>query len=169
VRTSLAALAAACVLMVTRRINPEKVFAEVDFSLLVFFSGLFVLTSAVAKTPLFDRAMRAVLPSLNRPGIAFAGVVTLASNLVSNVPAVMLLSPVAKGLPDPKTGWLMLAMASTYAGNLTLLGSVANLIVADQGEKAGFKVGFLDYLKVGLPVTLASVAAGAAWIGFLRG
>jgi Na+/H+ antiporter NhaD/arsenite permease-like protein len=169
VRTSLAALAAACVLMVTRRINPEKVFAEVDFSLLVFFSGLFVLTSAVAKTPLFGSAMQAVLPSLNKPGALFAGVVTLASNLVSNVPAVMLLSPVAKGFPDPNSGWLMLSMASTYAGNLTLLGSVANLIVADQGEKAGFRVGFIDYLKVGLPVTLASIAAGTAWVGFLRG
>ena len=169
VRTSIAALAAACVLMITRRINPEKVFAEVDFSLLVFFSGLFVLTSAVARTPLFGRAMQAVLPALDKPGAIFAGVVALASNLVSNVPAVMLLSPVAKGFSDPNTGWLMLAMASTYAGNLTLLGSVANLIVAEQGEKAGFRVSFVDYLKVGLPVTLASVAAGTAWVSFVRG
>ncbi len=169
VRTSIAALAAACVLMITRRINPEKVFAEVDFSLLVFFSGLFVLTSAVARTPIFGRAMQAVLPALDKPGAIFAGVVALASNLVSNVPAVMLLSPVAKGFSDPNTGWLMLAMASTYAGNLTLLGSVANLIVAEQGEKAGFRVSFVDYLKVGLPVTLASVAAGTAWVSFARG
>jgi len=46
---------------------------------------------------------------------------------------------------------------------------VANLIVAEQGEKAGFRVGFVDYLKVGLPVTLASVAAGTAWVSFVRG
>lgn len=169
VRTSVASLAAACVLLITRRINPERIFAGVDLSLLVFFSGLFILTHAVGKTPLFIRGMEAVLPALDRPGILFAAVVTLVSNLVSNVPAVMLLSPVARGFPDPVTGWLMLAMASTYAGNLTLLGSVANLIVAEEGKKAGIRVGFVDYLKVGLPVTLASVAAGTGWIMLMQG
>lgn len=167
-RTSVAALSAAAVLMITRRIHPEKVFAEVDFSLLVFFSGLFILTSAVARTPLFARLMAGILPSLTRPGPAFALAITFASNLVSNVPAVMLLSPVARGFENAGTAWLMLAMASTYAGNLTLLGSVANLIVAEQGEKAGIRIKFLDYLKVGLPVTIASIAAGTAWLMVVR-
>ncbi|MFA6366639.1 MAG: anion transporter [Candidatus Hydrogenedentales bacterium] len=167
-RTSVAALASAGFLMISRRIHPEKVFAEVDFSLLVFFSGLFILTNAVAGTPLFDRFMRWVLPYLSKPGAAFALAIAFASNVVSNVPAVMLLSPVARGFEDSGTAWLMLAMASTYAGNLTLLGSVANLIVADQGEKAGIKVGFFDYLKVGLPVTVASIAAGTVWLTMFR-
>ncbi len=167
-RTSVAALAAACFLMITRRIHPERVFAEVDFSLLVFFSGLFILTSAVAGTPLFSRLMNIVLPWLRRPDAVFAGTIALASNLVSNVPAVMLLSPLARGFENSGTAWLMLAMASTFAGNLTLLGSVANLIVADQGEKVGIRIGFLDYLKVGLPVTVASIAAGTAWLMLFR-
>jgi Na+/H+ antiporter NhaD/arsenite permease-like protein len=167
-RTSVAALAAASFLMVSRRIHPGKVFAEVDFSLLVFFSGLFILTSAVARTPLFSRLMDVMLPYLKKPGALFSGTIAFASNLVSNVPAVMLLSPVARGFENAGTAWLMLAMASTYAGNLTLLGSVANLIVADQGEKAGIRIGFLDYLKVGLPVTVASIAAGTAWLTLLR-
>jgi Na+/H+ antiporter NhaD/arsenite permease-like protein len=167
VRTSVAALAAAAFLMVSRRIHPEKVFAEVDFSLLVFFAGLFILTGAVAQTPLFIRLMAGILPRLTRPGAFFAAAVTFASNVVSNVPAVMLLSPIVRGFQNPKAAWLMLAMASTFAGNLTLLGSVANLIVAGIGEKSGIKVGFLDYLKVGVPVTIASVAAGTAWLAFV--
>jgi len=167
-RTSVAALAAASFLMVSRRIHPEKVFAQVDFSLLVFFSGLFILTSAVARTPIFSRLMDVMLPYLSKPGTLFAGTIAVTSNLVSNVPAVMLLSPLARGFENSGTAWLMLAMASTFAGNLTLLGSVANLIVADQGEKAGIRIGFFDYLKVGLPVTVASIAAGTAWLTLLR-
>ena len=164
IRTSVAALASAVILMITRRIHPERVFAEVDFSLLVFFSGLFILTGAVAKTPLFERFIAGLLPSLTKPGAAFALAVTFTSNVVSNVPAVMLLSPIARGFENQGAAWLMLAMASTYAGNLTLLGSVANLIVAEQGEKAGIHVRFFDYLKVGMPVTLASIAAGTTWL-----
>lgn len=91
-RTSLAAVAAAAILLVTRRTNPEKVFAQVDYNLLAFFSGLFVLTQAVAATPLFRGALELAMPHLVRPGAAFAAFVAAASNLVSNVPAVMLLS-----------------------------------------------------------------------------
>ncbi|MHB0898577.1 MAG: anion transporter [Spirochaetales bacterium] len=167
-RTSVAALAAAVVLMITRRIHPERVFAEVDFSLLVFFSGLFILTSAVASSPLFQQFMARLLPSLTKPGPAFALAVTFTSNVVSNVPAVMLMSPIARGFGNAATAWLMLAMASTFAGNLTLLGSVANLIVAEQGEKSGIHLRFLDYLKVGLPVTIASISAGTAWLMLIR-
>jgi len=167
VRTSTAALVAATVLLVTRRVNPEHVFAEVDFTLLVFFSGLFVLTAEVANTPAFAQAMEAIEPHIQKPGALFAGAVALISNLVSNVPAVMLLSPAARAMQNPQPAWLMLAMASTFAGNLTLLGSVANLIVAEQGKKAGIRIGFVDYLKVGLPVTLLSLGAGVLWLGLL--
>ncbi|MDX9827209.1 MAG: anion transporter [Spirochaetia bacterium] len=163
-RTSVAALAAASVLLVSRRIKPERVFGQVDFELLVFFSGLFILTAAVAKTPLFSAFMERLGPSLKSPGLAFSGSVTLVSNMVSNVPAVMLLSPLTAGFQNPRTAWLSLAMASTFAGNLTLLGSVANLIVAGQAEKEGLRIGFIDYLKLGLPVTLVSVAAGSFWL-----
>lgn len=168
VQTSLAALIAAAFLLITRRVHPERIFAEVDFTLLVFFSGLFVLTAAVAKTGAFSDAMRWLTPYLQRPGGLFAGSIVLISNLVSNVPAVMLLSPAAKAMNNPQPAWLMLAMASTFAGNLTLLGSVANLIVAEQGQRSGIKIGFLDYLKVGLPVTIASVTLGTLWLEILH-
>ena len=166
-RTSTAALVAATILLVTRRVNPEHVFAEVDFTLLVFFSGLFVLTAEVANTPAFADAMEAIGPSIQKPGALFAAAVAFISNLVSNVPAVMLLSPAARAMQNPKPAWLMLAMASTFAGNLTILGSVANLIVAEQGKKAGIHIGFVDYLKVGLPVTILSLAAGVIWLVLL--
>ncbi len=167
VRTSHAALIAASILLITRRVHPERIFAEVDFTLLVFFSGLFVLTAAVARTDAFAMAMQWLTPHLQRPGGLFAAAIALASNLVSNVPAVMLLSPAARAMANPQPAWLMLAMASTFAGNLTLLGSVANLIVAEQGEKSGIHIGFMDYLKVGLPVTLLSIAAGTLWLGII--
>ncbi len=168
VQTSLAALIAAAFLLITRRVHPERIFAEIDFTLLVFFSGLFILTAAVAKTSAFSDAMSWLRPYLNKPGGLFAGSIVLVSNLVSNVPAVMLLSPAAKAMSNPQPAWLMLAMASTFAGNLTLLGSVANLIVAEQGQRSGIKIGFLDYLKVGLPVTIASVAFGTLWLEIIH-
>lgn len=168
VRTSVAALISASILLVTRRIHPEKVFLEVDFTLLVFFSGLFILTSTVARTPVFKNFLIDVLPMLHRPGGFFAAVIAVLSNIVSNVPAVMLLAPVAKSFSDPMTAWLMLAMASTFAGNLTLLGSVANLIVAEQAKKSSIRISFMDYFKVGFPVTIISIALGAVWLGFVR-
>lgn len=170
VRTSLAALIAASILLVTQRVHPERIFAEVDFTLLVFFSGLFVLTAAVARTDAFATVMQWLAPHLQhlqRPGGLFAAAIVLASNLVSNVPAVMLLSPAARAMVNPQPAWLMLAMASTFAGNLTLLGSVANLIVAEQGKKSGIHIGFMDYLKVGLPVTLLSIAMGTLWLALI--
>jgi Na+/H+ antiporter NhaD/arsenite permease-like protein len=84
------------------------------------------------------------------------------SNLVSNVPAVLVIAPLIEPLAHPRTAWLVLAMASTLAGNLTLLGSVANLIVAERAAAAGFRIGFWDYTRIGIPVTLASLAFGTA-------
>ena len=81
------------------------------------------------------------------------------SNLVSNVPAVMLFMPLVPTLPDPTRAWLALAMSSTLAGNLTLLGSIANLIVAE-GARRRAPLSFVEYLKVGVPVTVLSLLAG---------
>ncbi|HLA78589.1 MAG TPA: anion transporter, partial [Vicinamibacteria bacterium] len=90
---------------------------------------------------------------------SFSLVVAVLSNLVSNVPAVMLLAPLVPQLPDPQTAWLALAMASTLAGNLTLVGSIANLIVAEGARKRA-PLTFGEYLKVGVPVTVLTLLAG---------
>jgi len=160
----LAALGAASILLVTRRTGAETVLREVDFGLLVFFAGLFAVTRAVENTLAFQALARAALPAATDSPAAFAGFSALLSNLVSNVPAVMLLKPLAPAFPDPEKAWLTLAMSSTFAGNLTLLGSVANLIVAEGAKPFGVTLGFGRYLRVGLPLTLLTLAIGTAWL-----
>jgi len=88
----------------------------------------------------------------------------LLSNLTSNVPAVMLSTRVVPHLPDPRASWLALAMSSTLAGNLTILGSIANIIVVEGARRRGVAISFRDYLKVGLPVTLLTMGSGIWWL-----
>ena len=82
---------------------------------------------------------------------------------ISNVPAVLLLKPVMVSMPDPETAWLLLAMSSTLAGNLTILGSIANIIVVE-GARPRIAIGFAEYLKVGVPLTLATIVLGSLWL-----
>jgi Na+/H+ antiporter NhaD/arsenite permease-like protein len=95
--------------------------------------------------------------------VFLVGVSALLSNLVSNVPAVMLLKPVITAMPDPEAAWLLLAMGSTLAGNLTILGSIANIIVVE-GARPKVTIGFCEYLKVGVPLTFATLVLGALWL-----
>jgi Na+/H+ antiporter NhaD/arsenite permease-like protein len=78
---------------------------------------------------------------------------------VSNVPAVLVFKPFVPHLADPSRAWLTLAMSSTLAGNLTLLGSVANLIVV-QRARAEVVISFREYLRAGVPLTILTLAAG---------
>ncbi|GAB4109061.1 MAG: anion transporter [Acidobacteriota bacterium] len=160
----LAALCAAAVVLVTRRLKPERVFREIDWSLLVFFSGLFVVAGAVETTGMTGVLFQWAGPVAKDGTVALAAVSVVLSNLISNVPAVLLFRPLIPSFEDPKTAWLTLAMATTFAGNLTLLGSVANLIVAESARRLGVQIGFGEYLKVGLPITVISVAAGVLWL-----
>lgn len=166
---ALAALAAAAFLLVTRRLKPQRVFREIDVSLLVFFASLFVVTRALETAgfagPLFD----ALEPVARHGLLALTAVAVLASNLVSNVPAVLLLRPAIASFPDPESAWLGLAMATTFAGNLTLLGSVANLIVAEIARDHRVHLGFREYLRAGVPITLLTLGLGVLWLRFLHG
>lgn len=163
-RPAFAALSSAAILLLTRRVKPERVFGEIDVSLLVFFSGLFIITRAIRDTGIFKAALDLALPAIGDRPIPFAAVSVILSNLVSNVPAVMLLSPVVERFKDPGTAWLVLAMSSTLAGNLTLLGSVANLIVAESASSRGIRLSFGAYAKAGIPITLVSLCIGTAWL-----
>jgi Na+/H+ antiporter NhaD/arsenite permease-like protein len=98
----------------------------------------------------------------------FVPVTAVLSNVVSNVPAVMLLRTLVPGFPDPHAAWLALAMASTLAGNLTITGSIANIIVVERAASEGVHVGFAEYLKVGVPLTLLTLALGTAWLSLAR-
>src|SRR4029079_10433167 len=94
----------------------------------------------------------------------FVSSTAVLSNVVSNVPAVMLLRTVVPGFPDPRMGWFALAMASTLAGNLTITGSVANIIVVERAAAEGVHVGFRDYFRVGIPLTAVTIVAGSVWL-----
>jgi Na+/H+ antiporter NhaD/arsenite permease-like protein len=167
VPVALAALAAASALLITRRIKPQRIFREVDFSLLVFFSGLFIVTGAIETSGWGARLFDIAQP-IARLGIGpLAGVAVVLSNLVSNVPAVLLFRPLVPHFPAPQQAWLTLAMATTFAGNLTLLGSVANLIVAEQARERGVHLSFGEYLKAGVPITLLSLVLGVGWLSLV--
>jgi Na+/H+ antiporter NhaD/arsenite permease-like protein len=92
--------------------------------------------------------------------------VVLLSNTVSNVPAVMLLKDLLPHFKDPHHFWLLLAMTSTLAGNLTITGSVANIIVVEKA-RAESPVSFAEYLKAGIPITVATVVVGVMWLSYV--
>lgn len=157
------AMVAGALLLITRRVHPEQVYQQIDWPLLVMFSGLFVVLAGVEKTSLdedlFRFAARFHLEKI--PVLSVASLVL--SNIVSNVPAVLMFKPVIQRLPNAQDAWLALAMSSTLAGNLTLLGSVANLIVAERGREAHV-ITFWEYTRVGLPLTLLTLFAGVLWL-----
>jgi len=161
------AIAGAAWTLFTRRVNPEKVYREINWSLLVLFAGLFVVTAGLERSGLIDVLLRwAEAANLQSPAVLTAVTAGL-SNLVSNVPAVLLFKPLIGSFAEPRRAWLVLAMASTLAGNLTILGSVANLIVVEAARSARVEIGFVEYCKVGVPVTLATLFLGwllLAWL-----
>ncbi len=159
---SLVAASGAVGLLLFGRIRTETILEGVDWTLLLFFAGLFVVMHGVEESGLAAAVIGKAgdLASLS-PFWQIAGLSSVAvvlSNLVSNVPAVMLLKPLTQSLGG-QTPWLALAMSSTLAGNLTLIGSVANLIVAQQAGRR-VQIGFMEYLRVGAFITLVTVAVG---------
>ena len=152
-----AALVGAAVLLLSRRLHSSQVMGFVDWQLLLLFIGLFVVNQAFETTGLAAQAVAWMAGHgvhLAEPGVLLVAGVAL-SNLVSNVPAVMLLLPhLAVG---DASGGAMLALASTFAGNLLLVGSIANLIVVDLAEKQGIAIGWAAHARIGVPVTLGTL------------
>jgi len=164
----LAALSAASILLITRRLKPERVFREIDWSLLVFFSGLFIVTGAIETAGFSQKIFSVAKPLSEGTIVSFTFVSAVLSNLVSNVPAVLLFRPFVPYFHNPQKIWLALAMATTLAGNLTLLGSVANLIVAESARRRGVHITFVEYLKAGVPVTILTLITGIIWLSVCR-
>ncbi|WP_322488401.1 anion transporter [Chloroflexus sp.] len=154
----LAAFVAAGALLATRRLRPERVFKTIDWNLLTFFAGLFVVTHALETQGWTAQLFTALTPLAQAGMVPFGVVSVVLSNVISNVPAVLLLQNVIPAFADQERAWLTLAATATLAGNLTLLGSVANLIMAELAARWGVRVTFGAYLKVGLPVTILTVA-----------
>jgi Na+/H+ antiporter NhaD/arsenite permease-like protein len=158
-----AAALGAAVLLISRTIDSHKLYEEVDWGLLVFFVGLFLIVGGGENAGIVNQFMH-VARSLNlhRPA-AFTVVTVFLSNVVSNVPAVMLLKSLVANFSNPHTAWLLLAMSSTLAGNLTITGSVANIIVVETA-KPQMSIGFRQYFRAGLPVTAGTLLIGWAWL-----
>jgi Na+/H+ antiporter NhaD/arsenite permease-like protein len=159
-----AALVGAGVLLLSRRFHSSQVMGLIDWELLVLFVGLFVVNQALAHTGLTHEAVRWLAAQgvhLGEPGPLFV-VTLLLSNLVSNVPAVMLLLPVADGAHAGPT----LALVSTLAGNLFIVGSIANIIVVDAARKRGIVIDWTRHAATGVPVTLVTLAITAGWLAW---
>ncbi len=163
----LVAAVGAAVLLITRTRDPHLVYEEVDWGLLVFFIGLFLIVGGAENAGLTERLLGfGEHFNLQRLSV-FTMVTAILSNLVSNVPAVMLLKSLVSRFANPRSAWLVLAMASTLAGNLTITGSVANIIVVERASREA-KISFLDYFRIGLPVTLLTLLFGWLWLSWIR-
>jgi Na+/H+ antiporter NhaD/arsenite permease-like protein len=151
-------------LLLTRRVRPEKIYIEIDWPLLVMFIGLFVVIGGLEKAVISPEAVAAAGRVHLDNTIVLGGITAVLSNLVSNVPAVLVLKSFVPNLQDPQRAWLVIAMAATLAGNFTLVGSVANLIVAQRAKSRGVEIGFWTYFKVGAPLTLLTLLLGILWL-----
>jgi len=167
----LVALAGGSLAFLVGRYRPVRVLKHVDWTLLVFFVGLFVVVGGVAKAGLVDDMRRAAAPlfgdGATRQTVVFSAFTVAGSNVVSNVPFVLVARDWVASFADPKLVWYALAMASTFAGNLTIVGSVANIIVLEQA-KATTPIGFFQYLRAGLPITVLTTAVGVAMLLGMR-
>ncbi len=163
-RHDVAALVGAGLLLLSQRFHSSKVMGLIDWELLVLFVGLFIVNHAFARTGLPAQAIDWLANQgldLGDPVPMFASTLVL-SNLVSNVPAVMLLLPVAQG---PHAG-PMLALVSTFAGNLLIVGSIANIIVVDAARRYGISIDWKHHARLGVPVTLATLFITAGWLAW---
>jgi len=157
----------AAIMLITRRHEPRLVYDEVDWGLLVFFVGLFLIVGGAENVGLTARLLEVGQRWNLQNSSAFAIVTAGLSNIVSNVPAVMLLKSMVPRFANPQQGWLVLAMASTLAGNLTITGSVANIIVVERA-KPEVRITFGQYLRAGVPITLVTLAFGWLWLAWVQ-
>jgi len=166
--THLVALGGGAVLLFTRHTQPSEIYEQIDWTLLVMFAGLFIVVRGAETTGLLKTLVQAAGPERLKNVAVLSMAAAMLSNLVSNVPAVLLFEPIYPQIRQGMSTGLVLASATTFAGNLTLLGSIANLIVIEQARREGIEIGFVDYLKVGLPVTIITLAIDIAWLQLFR-
>lgn len=171
---ALSALVAASICLLASKSRAEALLQRVDWSVLLFFAGLFILVAALQKTGFVREAIAAV----GAPTIpAILGAICLGSQVVSNVPLILLVEPMIHASEEPAVAWMLTAFVSTLAGNLTLLGSVANIIVVERGlteltaageSSRDARIGFFSYLPVGALVTSLSLIVGLTWMWLVR-
>jgi Na+/H+ antiporter NhaD/arsenite permease-like protein len=162
--TDMVAMAGGAALLFSRRTPPGSVYGLIDWMLLVMFAGLFIVIAGAKTTGIQNDLLQIAGPQRLHNPFVLAALVAVLSNLVSNVPAVMLFRPIYPRLNHGRGAGLILASASTLAGNLTLLGSIANLIVVEQARREDIRISFGEYLRVGMPVALVTIAIDIGWL-----
>ena len=165
----LSAISGGLALIIISRTKPQEAMEKIDWTLLLFFSGLFIVVGGVNKAGLLSMMHNVVEPYMGKNVLSqvinFSAFSVIASNIVSNVPFVLLSAGWVDKFIDPKIMWYSLAMSSTFAGNLTIMGSVANMIVMEL-SKEHVQVGFWDFFKVGFTTTIVSTIIGIIIISF---
>jgi Na+/H+ antiporter NhaD/arsenite permease-like protein len=151
------ALGAAATMMVIGRVRPKRIYGLIDWTMLLLFAGLFIVVEGAQATGLFQQTVAWIGARRLSGTVTLALVSAALSNIVSNVPAVLLFRPVYPMLTGGAHAAFVLASATTLAGNLTVVGSIANLIVLEQAHRHGIRISFYEYLRVGIPVTLLTL------------
>jgi len=128
------------------------------------FAGLFIVVAGAQSAVLTPTVLAEAQAARLSDPVMLSAITAVLSNLVSNVPAVLVLKPFVEQLADPQRAWLVVAMGSTLAGNFTLVGSMANLIVAERARRDGVTIGFWPYFRVGAPLTVLTIAFGVWWL-----
>jgi Na+/H+ antiporter NhaD/arsenite permease-like protein len=162
--THLVAMGAGVILLFTRRIKPARVYRLIDWTMLAMFTGLFIVVAGFETTGFQTEVVDLVGAQRLTHPVTLTLVVAILSNIVSNVPAVLLFRPLYPMLGGSRAIAMLIASASTYAGNLTVVGSIANLIVIEQARLRKIDVTFVDYLRVGVPITLITLAINTAFL-----
>ncbi len=151
-------------LLLSGRVKSYRVLNEIDWTLLLMFSGLFIIVAG-AQHVLVTPGVISTVGRLHLDQVPMLTALTaILSNLVSNVPAVLMLKPFVEILNNQDKAWLVIAMASTLAGNFTILGSIANLIVVQKSAASGVVIGFWDYFRIGAPLTIITLIIGMLWL-----
>jgi Na+/H+ antiporter NhaD/arsenite permease-like protein len=164
INPAVAVMVAVALLLIRRHTPAANLLQPIDGSLLLFFAALFIVTAGFRESATAAWMYAQSATFIAGQIIPFALSAALLSNLISNVPAVLVLQDVIEQFADPTQAWLMLAASSTLAGNSTLLASVANLIVAERAAQHNITLDFITYLKIGLPVTITSIAIAIWWL-----
>lgn len=151
-------------LLIRRHTPAPNLLQPIDGSLLLFFAALFIVTAGFRESATAAWMYAQSASFIDGQLVPFAVSAALLSNLISNVPAVLVLQDIIGQFDDPTKAWLVLAASSTLAGNSTLLASVANLIVAERAAQHNITLDFMTYLVVGLPVTILSMCIALWWI-----
>lgn len=158
------ALVSAALIMLVGKFRPSRIIRGVDWVLLLFFAGLFIIIEGAHKAGVFNLVLEHVAVTPDFKGILSLNVFSaLVSQVVSNVPLTMLVVPVIQNVPGDVL-WVALASGATLGGNMTIIGAVANIIVVEGAARENVNVSFMEFLKVGSVVTVLTVLAGVVVI-----